>query len=201
MARETPDAVLQFWFGELDGQGLPDPAVAARWFQGGPDFDEQVRDRFGAVVEEALAGGLGGWHDSPPHLLALVIVLDQLPRNLFRGDARSYAGDPAALGLARDAVDAGWARRLLPVERSFLYLPFEHSESTADQQRSCELFRELLDDAPPAGRALFESALAWAERHRAAIERFGRFPARNAPLGRESTAEELAYLAENPTGF
>ena len=200
-ASHTPEAVLEFWFGKLDADGLPSSAVAARWFAGGVAFDEEIRQRFRELVEQALAGGLEAWADSSRELLALVIVLDQLPRNLFRGDARSFAGDARALRLSRDAVDAGWARRLLPAERNFLYLPFEHAESLAEQERCCALYRELLDAGPAAGRPLFAGSLEYAERHRVVIARFGRFPGRNAALGRESTLEEAAFLAENPTGF
>ena len=197
----APEAVLDFWFGPLDADGLPSSAAVARWFGGGEAFDEEIRERFGGLVEQALSGGLEAWADAPRELLALVIALDQFPRNLFRGAARAFAGDERALALARDAVDAGWARHLLPAERNLLYLPFEHAEGLAEQERCCALYRELLADCPPAARARFAGSLEYAERHRATIRRFGRFPARNAALGRTSTPEEAAFLSENPTGF
>jgi uncharacterized protein (DUF924 family) len=198
---QTPAAVLAFWFGELDADGLPSSAAAARWFVGGDAFDEEIRERFGGLVEEALAGGLEAWADVPRELLALVIVLDQFPRNLFRGDARAFSGDARALALSRDAVDAGWARRLLPGERVILYLPFEHAETLGEQERCCALYRDLLDDGPASGRLRFAGSLEYAERHLATIRRFGRFPARNEALGRRSTPAELAFLAEHPSGF
>jgi uncharacterized protein (DUF924 family) len=198
---DTPEAVLAFWFGPLDADGLPQPAAAARWFAGGEAFDQEIRERFAGVVEHALAGGLEAWTDAPRALLALLIVLDQFPRNLFRGDARAFAGDRRALGLARDAVDAGWWQRLQPVERLFLYLPFEHAEAPAEQELCCALIRALLDDCPGAVRSLVAGNLEYAERHRSVIERFGRFPARNAALGRASTPAERAFLSQHPSGF
>ncbi len=197
----SPEDVIGFWFGALDGDGMPAAAASQRWFDGGEAFDEEIRRRFGALVDAALDGGVTGWEAEPRGRLALVIALDQFTRNLFRGDARSYAGDARALALARDAVATGLDAQLQPVERIFLYLPFEHAEDPAAQERSCALFAALAEDAPEAGRAFFEISSEHAERHRAAIARFGRFPARNAALGRESTAEERAYLAENPVGF
>ena len=198
---QTPEAVLDCWFGEFDADGLPSSAAMARWFAAGDAFDEEIRERFGGLVERALAGELEAWADAPRELLALVIVLDQFPRNLFRGDARAFSGDARALALSRDAVDAGWARRLLPGERIVLYLPFEHAEALGEQERCCALYRELLDDGPASGRQRFAGSLEYAERHLATIRRFGRFPARNAALGRRSTSEELAFLAEHPGGF
>lgn len=197
----TAERVLEFWFGTLDAHGLPDPGISRRWFDAGPAFDQEIRERFGALAARALAGRLEAWQETPRELLALVILLDQFTRNLFRGDPRAFAGDERALALARDAVDARWDRRLLPIERSFLYLPFEHSEDLAEQRRSISLFAQLIAEAPPEGESRFRDGLAWAERHLATIERFGRFPARNAALGRATTPEEEAFLAEHPSGF
>lgn len=197
----SPETVLSFWFGPLDSDGLPSLQAAARWFSGGESFDAEIRQRFGGRVEEALRGELREWADAPRPLLALIILLDQFPRNLFRGEARAFAGDARAYALARDAVDAGWAKQLLPAERNFLYLPFEHHESMEAQTRCCSLYAQLLAEGPAAAEARFAGSLDYAQRHRAAIERFGRFPARNAALGRESTPEEVAFLAEHPSGF
>lgn len=198
---EAAASLLDFWFGPLDADGLPDRERVARWFEGDAAFDAEIRRRFLELVEDALAGGLGAWEATPRQALALVLALDQLPRNLFRGSSRAFSGDARALVLARQVVAAGWAERLLPVERTFLYLPFEHAEVLTEQERCCALFRELADGCAAASRPLVEAGLAYAERHRVVIERFGRFPARNAALGRPSTRAELAFLAETPTGF
>ena len=188
------DAVLAFWFGEPAQRALGRAREA--WFRKDPAFDDAIRARFGPLVDEALAGGLAGWEDAGEDgALALLLVCDQFPRNLFRGDARAFALDARALAISRRLVSEGRDARLRPVERAFVYLPFEHSESLADQRESVRLFGALRDD-PHAG-AYFD----WAVRHLEVIERFGRFPRRNEALGRASTARELAFLAQPGARF
>ena len=170
--------VLKFWF-ERDRKA---------WFEKDPAFDAQIRARFQPLYESAAAGKLAGWNDGPPGSLALVIVLDQFPRNMFRGTARAFAADPAALETARLIVDRGWDQSMSADERLFAYLPFEHSEALQDQELSLKLF---------AGNANFE----WARRHWEIIRRFGRFPHRNAALGRASTPEEIEFLKQPGSGF
>jgi uncharacterized protein (DUF924 family) len=182
-------AVLDFWFGPLP------LASRAEWFRKDPAFDETIRARFGALVEQALAGPLG-WGPTPADRLAELIVLDQFPRNLFRGQARAFAGDARALDLALALVDDGGHLALQPLQRWFAYLPLEHAEDLALQERCVALFRDLT-----AADAAFASALDYAERHRDVILRFGRFPHRNAALGRVSTDAEHAYLATPGSGF
>ena len=184
MADHRAQALLQFWFdAALDPQERN-----RRWFTKDPGFDSEVRGRFLALYEEGAAGRLAAWKNFTRDCLALVILLDQLPRNMFRGEARAFAAD----ALAREA-----ARALLPragelsaEERLFAFLPFEHSESIEDQRLSCELLA-------PLGAEL----LRYAERHREIIERFGRFPHRNAILGRESTPQEQEFLKQPGSGF
>lgn len=195
------DDVLDFWFGASGGEGLPPEAVRRRWFRGGAAVDAEIRARFGATVEAALDGGLADWPTDARGTLARVLVLDQLPRNVHRDRPRAFAGDARALALAREAVDSGTDRALRPVERYFLYLPFEHAEDASCQRRAVALFSALRDAAAPAERAFFEEGVAWAERHRRTIDRFGRFPGRNHALGRASTPEEEAFLREHPAGF
>ncbi len=179
----TPtDAILHFWFEELD---------PARWFQGDASLDPVIRERFGPLVDAALDGGLGSLEDTPNEVLALILVLDQFPRHLFRGTPRAYGGDERARAVARRARERGFDQGLPPERRLFLYLPYQHSEDPADQQASVGLFRALSDQHPDGLRWL-----GWAEHHRAVIDRFGRFPERNKALGRESTPEEQRYLAE-----
>ena len=186
----TAEDVLHFWFG-----GDRHRFRGERWFRTDEKFDTLCRERFEFTVRAAMDGALDNWATTPVGALALVIVLDQFPRNMFRGSHQAYAGDAHARRVAREALAAGFDAQLTPVERVFLYLPFEHSEDLADQDLGVELFSIFRDD-PQLGKAPDS-----AERHRDVIRRFGRFPHRNAVLGRASTAEEEAFLAEHGRGF
>jgi steroid delta-isomerase-like uncharacterized protein len=197
----SPEALLAFWFGDdLDAPA----AVAERmrvWFEGDPAVDRELRARFGALPDAAASGALDAWRETPRAALARVIALDQLPRNLFRGSARAFAYDALALEAAEHAVAAGFDRALHPLEAGFLYLPFEHAESPALQERSVALFEAL---AARGGPALGDVLAVWADfarRHRDVIARFGRFPHRNTALGRLPTAAERAYLAAGGESF
>jgi uncharacterized protein (DUF924 family) len=186
--------VLDFWFGPAD-----DPhhgQARAEWFRKDPAFDAQIRQRFGALMDQALAGELSGWADDAPSALAQVIVLDQFTRNSFRDTARAFAGDARALAAAQAMVTRGQDRQLIGVQRQFVYLPFEHAEDLGAQRRAVELFGQLEQQAP-ALAGLKE----WAVKHHDIIERFGRFPHRNAALGRQSTPEEIAFLEQPGSGF
>ena len=181
--------VLDFWFG-------PEPhVVRAEWFSKDDAFDEWIHDRFGQRVEAAIAGAFDAWCATPHGALARVLLLDQFTRNIFRNTPRAFAGDPGALATAQQAVAKGFDRTLDGFERWFLYMPFEHSEDLQTQERSLALFRAL--SAETGDR----SALDWAEKHAAVIRRFGRYPHRNAVLGRESTPEEVAFLTEPGSSF
>lgn len=183
--------VLEFWFGAVDGT-----QSRAEWFRKDAGFDALIAQRFGAVIDEALANGLAEWTCGPRGALARIVVLDQFTRNVFRDTARAFAGDVLALAAAREMVRLGWDRLLPPVQRSFVYLPFEHAEDLAAQDESMRLFTALAAEHPASA-----DTLVWAEKHRVIIERFGRYPHRNAALGRASTAEELAFLAEPGSRF
>jgi uncharacterized protein (DUF924 family) len=185
------DEVLDFWFGPSGARGKARP----EWFRKDAAFDEEIRRRFGDLHRAAAARELEAWRASPEPMVALVVALDQFSRNLFRGDARAFAQDAHARECAREAVDRGDDRLCLPVERQFLYLPFEHGEDAADQDRSVELMRSL--EAFEETRGIAD----WAEKHRAIIRRFGRFPHRNAALGRASTPAEEEFLREPGSGF
>jgi uncharacterized protein (DUF924 family) len=179
--------VLGFWFA---AQGRD-----KRWFQKDEAFDGEVRRRFVDLHGEAAAGELEAWTDSARECLALIIVLDQFPRNMFRGTARAFATDAMALEAAQLAVARGHDRILSPVQRLFVYLPFEHAESLAAQDEACRL-TEALNAFPET-----VDAHAFALKHRDVIRRFGRFPHRNASLGRPSTPAELEFLATPGSGF
>jgi len=181
--------VLDFWF------GLPPPASRAEWFRKDAAFDADIRDRYGVAVAAACAGAYGEWCASPRGALARVIVLDQFTRNVHRGTAAAFSGDARALATADEAVARGFDRTLAPVERQFLYLPFEHAEDASMQARSLALFGALADETGLA------TPLEWAQKHAEVIRRFGRYPHRNALLGRQSTPDELAYLDTPGAGF
>jgi uncharacterized protein (DUF924 family) len=177
--------VLEFWFGPLERRGKPRP----EWFRKDPAFDALVRDRFAATHAAACARELEGWRASAEPNLALVVVLDQFSRNVYRDDARAFAQDDHARECAEEAIERGDDLGMLPVERQFLYLPFEHSERLDDQERALDLFRSL--EVFEETRELIE----WARRHHVIVARFGRFPHRNAILGRETTEAEACFLA------
>lgn len=186
-------AVNTFWFGDAD-----DPAYGQdrpQWFKKDPAFDREIEERFLKVIDNAAQGHLDMMAESPEGAVALVVVLDQFPRNVFRGDARAFAHDLKALAIARQSVERGFDFEVMPVMRKFLYLPFEHSEKIEDQQRAVDLFEALAEEVGDA------DGLAWAHKHLAIIQRFGRFPHRNAVLGRPSTAEEEQFLTQPGSSF
>ncbi len=184
-------AVRGFWFGEA-------PATTPResWFRRDAAFDAEIRERFGALLETALAGGLQAWDATPAGTLARILVLDQFTRNAFRGTARAFAGDALALAAAQALVARGGDEALTPLQRWFVYLPFEHAEDLAAQRRSLALFTALAEQH----RGLAD-ARHWAQKHFEVIERFGRYPHRNALLGRPSTPEEAAFLQQPGSSF
>ena len=187
-------AILDFWFLPADHPGHG--AYRAQWFRKDDAFDAAIRERFGAEVEAALGVPAGAGSDEA--LLARILLLDQFTRNIFRGTPRAFAGDARALQLAVALVAGGRDKNFSPWQRWFAYLPFEHSEDLLDQERSVALFaglrREMRHEA-------FDSAHDYALRHREVIARFGRFPHRNAILGRASTAEETEFLKQPGSSF
>lgn len=188
-----PEEILKFWFGREDESGHGEFRRA--WFEKDPVFDEEIRSRFVTLHEMAARGELDGWKEEPRSCLALILLLDQFPRNMFRATARAFATDAKAREAADHAVRSGFDRKLSPVERLFVYLPFEHGESLEDQRRSVGLFRELAEETGS------EELLGYAERHEEIIERFGRFPHRNEALGRETTEEEAEFLTTPGSSF
>ena len=187
----SPQNVITFWT-----QAGPN-----KWFRGGPSFDEAIRLRFEPVHHACARGEHDDWATTPEGALALIICLDQFPRNLHRGDAQAWAADVKAQRIALSGLAGGFDQALPPLQRVFAYLPLEHAEDMGLQQRAVTLFEALHAQAPVAGRARFAEFLDYARRHREVIARFGRFPHRNAVLGRDSTAAEREYLAQPGAGF
>jgi uncharacterized protein (DUF924 family) len=187
----SPGDVLDFWFGSEATRGASRP----EWFRKDEKFDAQIRDRFGELLEQASRRELDAWRGEPQSMLALIVVLDQFSRNLFRDSARAFAQDAYARECVHEAIARGDEAKLLPVQRVFLYMPLEHSEDVADQQDCLERMRAL--EAYHESRGFTQ----WAEKHKAVIDRFGRFPHRNAMLGRASTPEEIEFLAQPGSRF
>ncbi len=189
----TVNDVLDVWFPPGTGADSTHPGGQANpaWFKADAAFDEAIRQRFLTAYEQAAQGDLDGWAATAEGALALVVLLDQFPRNMFRGQPRSFATDDKALTVAADAVAGGLDQMVPAVWRTFFYLPFEHSEDRAMQARSVSLFKALGDD----------ETTRYAETHRVIIERFGRFPHRNAILGRENTPQEAEWLAAGGETF
>lgn len=188
----TPADVLDFWF---------DGTTEALWFERSDAFDATIRERFGDTLVAALRGELHDWADTPEGWLALLIVRDQFSRNLYRNDARAWAGDAGTQAIALEGIARGLDRQLSPLQRVFAYMPLEHAESTDLQKHCVSLFEALVASQPPADRKRFQDYLDYARRHHDVIHRFGRFPHRNAVLGRTDTPAEQVYLASPGSGF
>ncbi|MBD1996155.1 DUF924 domain-containing protein [Leptolyngbya sp. FACHB-541] len=194
------DDVLNFWFADPQ-TGLANYAQWRKvWFIKNAAFDQQVRDRFLTTYEQAAAGKLDHWQDSPAGCLALILVLDQFPRNMFRRDPRAFATDLKAVETTQRAIAREFHQQLKPLQQLFLYLPLEHSENLDPQNHCVALFHKLVTDQPELGKE-FEDTYSYAVRHQAIVKRFGRFPHRNEILGRETTPEEAEFLKEPGSSF
>ncbi|HTC26958.1 DUF924 family protein [Dyella sp.] len=194
MASPPPEAlsVLAFWF---------DPAHTDKWFHSDPAFDAQIREQFGYRVDAAAAGHLNHWAATPSGWLALLIVLDQFPRNIYRNRPRAWRQDLLAQQVVVSGLDEGFDRQLPPIQRVFAYMPLQHAEDIGLQHRCVQLFEDLCDSVAANERDRYTDFLDYARRHASVVARFGRFPHRNAVLGRVTTPEETAYLAEPGSGF
>ena len=188
----NPRAVVDFWFSDR---------AKPLWFEKDAAFDEEIRARFGAAVHAAQMGGMEEWQATPEGTLAILILLDQMGRNIYRGEAKAFLGDLRALAIARAAIAKGFDRQFGFQRRRFIYLPFEHSEAMEDQDLAVQLFTLLMNDCDPADRQGAEEQLDYVHRHRVIIQRFGRYPHRNAALGRETTAAEAEFLKGPNSSF
>jgi len=207
MGERRAQDVLNFWFG---ADPLAPDQITQRmrlWFGGDdpPELrllrDELIAERFGEMVEAAAGGKLDAWTASPHRLLALILLLDQFPRNIYRGSAKAFAQDDRALSLALNGMQTGADANLTPVHRVFFYMPLQHAESPDVQEESVAAFRRLADEAPAEHRSLFQACLKFAQLHQRIVVRFGRFPHRNRLLGRSSSESELAYLRDEAPSF
>lgn len=200
MNRDIHD-ILLFWFGDAPDDAAAVGAWSARWWAKDAGFDAEIARRFGALRSAAISGGLNDWLAVPQGRLAMILLVDQFSRNLYRGSPEAFAHDALARHWCHEGLAHEVDRALLPVERWFFYMPLEHSEAREDQAHAVRLFTALRDEAQDEWRALFDSALGFAELHREIIERYGRFPHRNAVLGRVSSVEELEFLKQPGSSF
>lgn len=198
---ETPDTILEFWF----GTNPDDVAVAAEhaslWWMKRDETDRIIRERFESTLHKAARHELDAWAETPAGRLALILLADQFSRNMYRNTPASFAYDELARAWCKDGLRNNMHHALRPIQRVFFYLPLEHSESMEDQEQSVALFTELVEYAGPQGGEVFAGFLDYARRHRDVIARFGRFPHRNRILGRASTEEEIAFLKEPGSSF
>jgi uncharacterized protein (DUF924 family) len=200
-ATPTKEQVLDFWFGELDERGLAAEDKSKSWWKKDPDFDALVEERFGGLIESVCADERESWLDSPEGCIAYVIVLDQFCRNVHRGTPRMYAEDDRALSAAERSVERGFDRMLPLAQRAFLYMPLMHCESREAQARCVALFETMVAEVTGETAERMKGYVDAAHSHRRIVERFGRFPHRNELLGRQTTAEEKAFLEEPGSSF
>lgn len=186
--------VLDYWFADLNLTPSYFDERVRLWFQKSEETDLYIREHFEKDVEAAVKGQLDNWQESPEGLLALIILLDQFSLNLYRGEAKAYLQSQMSIPLAEKMIDSGWIDTLTPAEKLFAYLPFEHSEDLATQERSVRLFKDLVEEAPLNLKSQIDFFLDYAVRHQRVVEKFGRFPNRNSAFGRVSTPEEKEFL-------
>ena len=191
---EDYEAIIEFWLGDVSAPAAELERRGRLWFSADPELDKEIKARFGDLLARRTDGVIAGWSATPRGRLGLIILLDQFSRNIHRGTRKAFAFDQEALDLSRDGIDAGMDQGLAALERMFFYMPFQHAENRKIQQRSVALFESLAQSSPAEQRWFFELSLRHAREHRDLIARFGRFPHRNRLLGRQSTAEERAYL-------
>lgn len=193
--------VLQYWFGAKLENGFPTEPRNTLWFQSSEETDRYIRTHFESDVLSAAQGNYDDWKTSATGRLALIILLDQFPRNIYRSTAQAFVFDPLALALCKEGLDQGDDQQLALIHRVFYYLPLEHSEALEDQDLSVQKYQAMLRTASVENRQKLKGFVDYADLHRDIIVRFGRFPHRNAVLGRSSTPEELEYLKQASTGF
>lgn len=198
---ENPDSIREFWFGSSPDDMLTAQQRGKLWWSKKPDFDHEIRVRFASLTEAAAKRELDAWSGTAKGTLALILLTDQFPRNMYRGTPNAFAFDTLARDWCLTGLDNGLDRKLRPIERVFFYLPLEHSESIAHQALSVQLFTQLYQEVPAGHMDMFRNYLIFALRHRRVVERFNRFPHRNDILGRPSTRQEIEFLKEPGSSF
>jgi uncharacterized protein (DUF924 family) len=198
---ETMQSIRGFWFGDSSDDAYVAEQQSRLWWGKNEEIDDEMRQRFASSIRAAAAGELNSWLETAAGRLALILLTDQFPRNIHRGTAAAFSFDSHALRWCKEGIAAGIDRSLRPIERVFFYLPLEHSESMSDQDHSVAMFEALIGELGPELQSRFDGFLQFAYRHREVIQQFGRFPHRNAILGRASTPEEAAFLTRAGSSF
>ena len=198
---ENAESILRFWFGTAADDLEVAEQCANMWWKKNPQVDAEIRERFSGVVDAASSGQCDAWLSSARGRLAMIVLTDQFPRNMYRDTPRAFAFDSLALSWTKQGISSGVDQTLRPIERIFFYMPLEHSESIEDQQRAVALTTDLAASVSSEKRKLFEGFVDFAIRHRDIVQRFGRFPHRNAILGRISTPEEKQFLEQPRSSF
>lgn len=198
---ESPETICEYWFGSSDNDLEVAKQHSKQWWSKNVEVDAEIKTRFASYLPRVVNGELDQWQESALGTLALILLTDQFPRNMFRGAAQAFAYDAIARNLCKQGLKKDIDQKLRPIQRVFFYIPLEHSESLADQEQCLQLFRQLANSAEPALQPTLTDYIDFAIRHRDIIERFGRFPHRNALLDRESTPAELAFLETPGSSF
>jgi uncharacterized protein (DUF924 family) len=194
--------ILSYWLGQLNPEtGQSTENKFPLWFGKSQETDDHLRETYGSLLEKAKAGELKDWEESPESLVALVILMDQFSRNIFRGTSGMYAADEKALSLSKQVVESGQDEQLPTAMRVFLYMPFMHSEELEDQEKCIEIFKKLKEQVPESIKDSIENNVIYAIKHRDIVKEYGRFPHRNEILSRANTPEEEVYLAQPGAGF
>lgn len=196
-----PEDILDYWFADAARDAAKAQERLGFWFRASAEHDREITQRFASTLAAAADGSLSHWETEPHSALAVVIVLDQFPRNIHRATPGAFAHDAEALNVARHGIGAGYLRALTPVEQGFFAMPYQHCEDLAGQRESVTLFSRIAHDAPPEWRSVADGMVQYARLHLELVERFGRFPHRNAILGRASTPEEIEFLKTNTESF
>lgn len=199
--KESINSILAYWFGVEADDVATAQSQAPLWWKKSAQVDAEIRNRFGQCVVQAGAGGLDHWADEPRGRLALILLCDQFTRHIYRDTPQAFSLDYRALAWCKEGLAVKADQALRAIERVFFYLPLEHSESLSDQHEAVRLFEQLKAEVPANAQATFDGFLDYAIRHRQIIERFGRFPHRNAALGRPTTEEETAFLKQPGSSF
>lgn len=199
---ERIEEIIEFWFGDTRRDASCTPEWMGFWFGSGSDLDQPIRERFGADVRDAMAGRKDHWTDTAAGQLALILLLDQFTRNIYRGTADAFAHDDKVLALTQSGIADGIDGQLGPVETAFFYMPMQHAENLAVQMQSVAMYEALAESLPETAKGVFQKSFTnYARQHLEIIMRFGRFPHRNNILGRESTPDEKDYLASDAPTF